>query len=144
MNTGSILNRINFGLAAAGGRVPGITVAGWPEATALAVLPREQQVDGVIRTLLGGSASPDTRDVLLTGTNPFLQSKTVQDTRTNQQADRRAERVPLARQQQQAGRAVAKPGQGQSLTQAIGVIPNVTGLAQIVGLALGAPEFQRR
>jgi uncharacterized protein (DUF1800 family) len=178
MNTGSILNRINFGLAAAAGRVPGIKVADWIETKTLAMLSREQQVDGVIRTLLGGSASTDTRDVLLTGTNPFLQSQASQDTLRamakremagvsamsgsalgalpaplstvstardpNQRADQRVNNVPLARQQQQAGRDVAKPGQGQSLTQVIGTVPNVTGLAQIIGLALGAPEFQRR
>ena len=125
----------------------------------------------MIRTLLGGAASPDTRDVLLTGTNPFLQSQAAQDTlkemqkrdaadnastnnmmgatstmgdRSNQRADQRAQNVPLAKQQSQAGRAIAKPGQGPSLQQVIGTVPNVTGLAQIVGLALGAPEFQRR
>ena len=173
MNTGAILNRINFGMAAAGGRVPGIKVNDWPETKALAVLSKDEQVDGVIRTLLGGSASPDTRDVLLTGTNPFLQSKAAQDTlaamqkvddsmsnamgnnmtaatstlgadRANQRADQRAQKVPLAKQQQQAGRDIAKPGQGPSLQKVIGNVPNVTGLAQIVGLALGAPEFQRR
>ncbi|WP_337241685.1 hypothetical protein, partial [Proteus faecis] len=45
-----------------------------PAAAALQPLPREQQVDGVIRELLGGAVSPDTRQVLLTGTNPFLQA----------------------------------------------------------------------
>ena len=36
MNTGAILNRINFGLAAASGRVPGITLAAWPLTAELA------------------------------------------------------------------------------------------------------------
>lgn len=180
MNTGSILNRINFGLAAASGRVPGIRVADWAPARELANLPREQQVDGVIRTLLGGSASADTRDVLLTGTNPFLQGKAATDsfavsdaagnsmsgmvaattdvaaggarkrarakgaaTADDRRMDRAA-RVPLAQQQAAAAREAAKPGQGSSLTQAIGTLPQISGLAQIVGLALGAPEFQRR
>lgn len=180
MNTGSILNRINFGLAAASGRVPGIRVADWAPAHALATLPREQQVDGVIRTLLGGSASADTRDVLLTGTNPFLQGKAASDsfvvsdaavnfmngmaaaatdmaaggarkrasargaTTAEDRRMNRASRAPLAQQQAAAAREAAKPGQGGSLTQAIGTLPQTTGLAQIVGLALGAPEFQRR
>ena len=167
MNTGSILNRINFGLAAASGRVPGVRIADWPTSRELATLPREQQVDGVIRTLLGGSASPDTRQVLLTGTNPFLQGKGGSDSAfVNDDADRalmtgetatsrkaeqadvrrnqREDRIPIARQQQQVAREAAKPGQGGSLTQSIGNLPQITGLAQIVGLALGAPEFQRR
>lgn len=170
MNTGSILNRINFGLAAASGRVPNIKLADWAPSKELASLPREQQVDGVIRNLLGGAASSDTRLVLLTGTNPFLNGKVATDSSTviddadnNMNAmaapkgvaakraaaaeDRRmdrADRVPLARQQSAAAREAAKPGQGASLTQSIGNLPQATGLAQIVGLALGAPEFQRR
>jgi len=173
MNTGSILNRINFGLAAASGRVPGIRMAEWSATRELAAVPREQQVDGVIRALLGGEASTDTRQVLLTGTNPFLQGKAAADSfamsddtntmsttntmtgppagaaarRAAAAEDRRLDRanqVPLARQQATAAREAAKPGQGASLTQAIGTLPQMTGLALIVGLALGAPEFQRR
>ena len=110
MNTGSILNRINFGLAVASGRVPGVRLVDWPAAKSLATLSREQQVDGVIRELLGGAASNDTRQVLLTGTNPFLEAR----------------------------------DKGTTLTQDIATLPPAQGLAQIVGLALGAPEFQRR
>ncbi len=78
MNTGAILNRINFGLAVASGavasgRVPGIRLPAWPLTAPLATAPRESQVDGVIKALLGGTVSSDTRQVLLTGTNPFLQ-----------------------------------------------------------------------
>jgi hypothetical protein len=62
-------------------------------------------VDGVIRTLLGGATSNETREVLMSGTNPLL--------------TRRG--------------GMAADGQ-----------PSPAGLAQIVGLALGAPEFQRR
>jgi uncharacterized protein (DUF1800 family) len=172
MNTGAILNRINFGMAAAGGRVPGIKMSDWPETKTLAIVDRNDQVDGVIRTLLGGSASPDTRDVLLTGTNPFLQSQVAQDTlaamtkrdsnssnssnntmatTSTMGADRGSlrmgQRVPAglpAKPQTQPGRVIAKPGQAPSPQKGIGNVPNVTGLAQIVGLALGAPEFQRR
>lgn len=112
MNTGAILNRINFGLAVASSRVPGVRLPQWPATSQLASLPREQQVDGVIRELLGGSASNDTRQVLLTGTNPFLAARgSASDTLLAEAPGRRS-------------------------------APN--GFAQIVGLALGAPEFQRR
>ena len=173
MNTGSILNRINFGLAAASGRVPNIKLADWGPGKELASLTREQQVDGVIRNLFGGAASADTRQVLLSGTNPFLSGKSASENFTalddadassmnasvnpsspiaadkraaiadNRRMDR-AERVPLARQQSAVAREAAKPGQGASLTQSIGNLPPQSGFAQIVGLALGAPEFQRR
>jgi uncharacterized protein (DUF1800 family) len=160
MNTGAILNRINFGLAAASGRVPGIKLAEWPAAKTLATLPREQQVDGVIRELLGGAVSTDTRQVLLTGTNPFLQARgseadslALDDddammmgdaTATSARRNARADRRPLAQQQKAAGREAVRPTRGATLTQAIGTLPPAQGLAQIVGLALGAPEFQRR
>jgi uncharacterized protein (DUF1800 family) len=100
INTGAILNRINFGLAVAADRIPGTTVEHWPVAIQLADKPRDTQVDGVISALLGGDASPDTRRILMSGTHPLLP----------------------------AGSAEADP----------------QGFAQIVGLAIGAPEFQRR
>jgi uncharacterized protein (DUF1800 family) len=120
MNTGAILNRINFGVAVAEGRVPGVRLATWPAARALVALPRDGQVDGVIRELLGGAASSDTRQVLLTGTNPFLQARGRAAADSLGTMTDMAPAVPTAapRPQQQ--------------------------LAQIVGLALGAPEFQRR
>lgn len=99
MNTGSILNRINFGIAAAANRLPGARVSSIPGLDSLASAPRQKQVDAVITLLLGGSASPDTRAVLLSGENPLLANAKVTD---------------------------------------------ITGLAQVIGLALGSPEFQRR
>ncbi len=124
MNTGAILNRINFGLAMASGRVPGVRLAQWPAAARLMPLPREAQVDGVIRELLGGAASNDTRQVLLTGTNPFLAARAA-DATDSLLVDDDAPEMPMTPAR---GRRTAAP----------------TGLAQIVGLALGAPEFQRR
>ena len=124
MNTGAILNRINFGLAMASGRVPGVRLAQWPAAARLAPLPREAQVDGVIRELLGGAASNDTRQVLLTGTNPFLAARAA-GTADSLLVDDDGPEMPMTPAR---GRRTAAP----------------TGLAQIVGLALGAPEFQRR
>ncbi len=168
MNTGSILNRINFGLAAASGRVPGVRLANWPATTQLAAVPREQQVDGVIQELFGGAVSSDTRQVLLTGTNPFLQARaatdtmridtdddpamvSAMDTRNRSDLDARAgktrqreTRRTIEQQQKAAGREAIKPTRAATLTQAIGTLPPMVGFAQIVGLALGAPEFQRR
>ena len=97
MNSGAILNRINFGLQMASGRIPGVTFGRVAEIESLRSAPRNAQVDGVVKVLFGGQVSPDTRQVLLTGENP------------------------LAGEKNQLG-----------------------GLQQIVGLALGAPEFQRR
>ncbi len=168
MNTGAILNRINFGLAAASGRVPGIRLSAWPLTAQIATSSRDDQVDAVIEELFGGAVSSDTRQVLLTGTNPFLQQHggandslltadndapmmngmASGDMSTNARRQgasaRRAARAPAAQQQQAAGREAVRPERGGTLTQSIGSLPSLTGLTQIVGLALGAPEFQRR
>ncbi|MEP6689946.1 MAG: DUF1800 domain-containing protein [Gemmatimonadaceae bacterium] len=100
VNAGSVLSRINFGLALATGRVAGIKLAGWPAAAYLAGAPPSVQVDSVVADILGGDASPDTRRILITGENPLLGAE--------------------------------RPA------------PAKTPLANLVGLALGAPEFQRR
>ena len=97
MNSGAILNRINFGLTMASGRVPGVVFGRVPEIDALRTASREAQVDGVVKLLFGGQVSADTREVLRSGENPLATENT-----------------------------------------------RLGGLQQVVGLALGAPEFQRR
>ena len=102
INTGAILARINFGLDGRGRtrtrRVAG-GVDGWTSRSPHC--RTTQQVDGVIRAILGGEASPDTRKVLESGVNPMASDSTANATRRG-------------------------------------------GLETMVGLALGAPEFQRR
>jgi uncharacterized protein (DUF1800 family) len=97
MNSGAILNRINFGLSMATRRVPGMTFGIVSELDSLQPLAREAQVDGVVKLFFGGQVSPDTRQVLLKGENPLATERS-----------------------------------------------SLSGLQQVVGLALGAPEFQRR
>ena len=59
-------------------------------------------------------------------------------------ADRRTERRGdrLSDNPAAAAREAIKPGRAQA--PVVGQLPPLSGLAQIVGLALGAPEFQRR
>ena len=85
----------------AAGRVPGASLAEWTDGAELAALPHTAQVDGVIRSILGGEASPDTRKVLESGVNPMASDSTSSANQRN-------------------------------------------GFENMVGLALGAPEFQRR
>ena len=110
LNTGAILGRINFGVAVAAGRIPGVSPTNWKGAESLRDAPIERQVDAVVDALLGGGVSPDTRTILITGQNPFLASAAALDSTT----------------------AMARPAQP------------LKGLALIVGLAIGSPEFQRR
>src|SRR4029079_6756090 len=74
MNTGAILNRINFGMTVAANRIPGVTLSGVPGIDSLRNAPRATQVDAVVSLLLSGSASPDTRAVLMKGENPLASS----------------------------------------------------------------------
>ena len=99
LNSGALLNRINFGAALATDQVPGVRLAAWAPAMRLRGATRDEQVRVVVDELLGGDASPETRRLLLNGFNPAL-----------------GERPD----------------------------PRLTGVAGVVGLALGSPEFQKR
>ena len=140
MNTGAILNRINFGMAAAANRLPGVSLNRWPEASRLRNATRAEQVDGVVLSLLGGQVSPQTREILTSGVNPMM-AKAAADSSSVMMAavDSTADPDPTM--------PVDNTPQGRRMrlaAQGFGNIPELTGLAQVVGLALGSPEFQRR
>jgi uncharacterized protein (DUF1800 family) len=127
MNAGAILNRINFGLALAGDRVPGVVTGVVSELEATRDQPRERQVDAVVRVFFGGQVSPETREMLLSGENPFA-TRAGSDT---------AASTPMAP-------AMGPPGPGRNQPRVDMSAVRLSGLDQIIGLALGAPEFQRR
>jgi uncharacterized protein (DUF1800 family) len=133
MNTGAILNRINFGMAVAANRIPGLNFAALPGIDSLRNAPREKQVDAVVSLLLSGSASPDTRTVLIRGENPLASpaAATVEMTKGTEGND-------------DMMATVDRPRRANQLALGLGSIPQLDGVAQIVGLALGSPEFQRR
>jgi uncharacterized protein (DUF1800 family) len=167
MNTGAILNRINFGMAVAAGRLPGVNLAAIPGLDTLRTASRAKQVDAVVAMVLSGIASPDTRKVLESGENPLLANATpddiarakaagvstddptatmtaddnpqMQDLRNMTPQERRAAR-------QQNGGAIKANIGNQAMLQGrgLGPAPQLNGIAQILGLALGSPEFQRR
>jgi uncharacterized protein (DUF1800 family) len=152
MNTGAILNRINFGLAVAANRVPGATLNHWPDAVALASAPRAAQVDTVVNDILGGSVSPDTRAILMSGDHPLLAAMTRDQTAVDG-TDRANGRTSAPDSGDPTGDVMAAMDasggdmmDARRRRQARGAagVPPLQGLAQVVGLALGAPEFQRR
>ena len=147
MNTGAILNRINFGMAAAANRIPGANVRSVPGIDSLSSASRQKQVDAVVSVLLSGSVSPDTRAVLMSGENPLLAnaSETPASTSNNDgsesepmDAQAMGDGLPAFDNGRRAG-ARANPFGTQN-----GAPLQLTGIAQVVGLALGSPEFQRR
>src|SRR5438876_10048296 len=127
MNTGAILNRINFGLAVAAERLPGVDIRALPALDTIRSTAREKQVDAVISAILNGMVSPDTRAVLLSGDHPMLGAGS--GTRDAGSEGREPE--------------VALPSSRFPLPRSLGNIPPLSELPQIVGLALGSPEFQR-
>ena len=131
INTGAILNRINFGLAMAGGAMPGARPERWPRYGEIRTAPRENQVDAVIAGFLGGEASVETRGILERGENPLAancESKAAECELPSDSSSAEEEMAP-------AGRNRRDP-----LSRPV----NLNGLNEIIGLALGAPEFQRR
>jgi uncharacterized protein (DUF1800 family) len=143
LNTGSILNRINFGVAIAAGRVPGVSPVNWKGAESLRNATTEQQVDGVVSALLGGGVSPDTRAILITGKNPFLASPAALDT-TPEMARPKEPADPDEAMMMLPEPGGGPPFRGPARDRAFGRLQPPTGLALIVGLAIGSPEFQRR
>lgn len=164
MNTGAILGRINFGLTVAADRLPGARLAGWPEYAALREASREVQVDRVIAAFLGGTASPETREILTSGVNPMLpagadgsrgddvpagtagagvpadmMTGVTSDPAADRSADAAGERGKLAPGLPRL--AARRPGTRAPARLAP---PRLSGLDQVIGLALGSPEFQRR
>lgn len=141
MNAGAILNRINFGLVLAAGRIPGASLARWPDAARLRSATREEQVDAVVGAFLGGQASPDTRQILSSGENPML-AKLSGSVDSNSSANvvepmEESAMIPDGPMRLAARRRAGVAG-------AFGPPVQLGGLAQVVGLAIGAPEFQRR
>ncbi|MBA2706947.1 MAG: DUF1800 domain-containing protein [Gemmatimonadaceae bacterium] len=153
MNAGAILNRINFGLAIAANRIPGARIESVPTLDSLKTLDRARQVDGVVALLLNGSASPETRKTLMTGENALVSAAgsanaagevgaatdggaVMENAATGDEMMAQNPRLKANNGKQGARRANPL---GRSAA-----LPALTGIAQVVGLALGSPEFQRR
>jgi uncharacterized protein (DUF1800 family) len=131
LNTGAILNRINFGTMAVSGQVPGVLLDRWPTAQAVKDASREVQVDAVVASLLGGGVSTDTRQILVTGRNPFLEANPNAAADTSLMIDDDPPAMTIGAGRRPGRERLAKPRP-------------LDAFAQIVGLALGSPEFQRR
>ena len=145
MNSGAILNRINFGVTVAAGRLPGAALSQWNETEQLRSATRDQQVDAVILAFFGGQASPDTRQILLSGENPLATKLAASAPADSMSTDMSS--MTMGADAPMRGR-VAPPAKNgaprQAVARGMGQPVQLNGLAQVVGLAIGAPEFQRR
>ena len=94
----------------------------------------------MISAFLGGQASPDTRDILIRGENPLA-------AKLADQAERApTPMAPTAKDDddRMAAMQEARPRRPGARGAPLGGPIQLEGLAQVVGLAIGAPEFQRR
>jgi uncharacterized protein (DUF1800 family) len=137
MNTGAILNRINFGVALAQGVIPGAEVREWPPYDGLLRASREQQVDSIVTAFFGGSASPETLEILRSGKNPMLETTSGESSELLRDEDAVSMREDT--DSTGAGRRA-----GRRVQRRFGNSIPLAGLDLMIGLALGSPEFQRR
>jgi len=151
INTGAILNRMNFGLAVGADRLPGASVQSWSVAKALRDAPESAQVDGLVRALFGGIVSPDTRQVLLSGTNPLLtkagagaDSLFATDDDPDMMAPPANARVRARTRNADAPTMTPAEARQAARRNPMATLPALAGFPKLVGLAIGAPEFQRR
>jgi uncharacterized protein (DUF1800 family) len=137
VNTGGLLERLNFGLTLASNRIPGTRVDlkhFLQDATSGQTLDKKQITDRFLDVIIGGDISPKTKEVLLKQLSDqtalivpavTTESVSLKDTMSGEVMDQRPQRM----QRQQLARSDA----------------NITDpVTKIVGLILGSPEFQRQ
>lgn len=150
INTGSLLNRMNFGLAIASGRVPGVRVDlaalnhnREPESAEAAlqtyakILLPERNVDETVKRLTPMLNAPE------------LQQKVEAAAEKNQIAQRDEDDEELMMNDKQEQRILnGKPGKknnnGKRMEAALYAKGDNSMLSQVVGIIIGSPEFQRR
>ncbi len=159
INTGALLNRMNFGLALASQKIPGIqfnlaainnnhepeSAAAALEKYSLLILPERNTAATVKRlTPLINDPSIQQKIDVAAGKNAAVSEKNItmeSDAAMEPEADghKQSKQINEAR----LARKAFKKGKGKEI-----VIPAAAGnnsmLAQVVGIILGSPEFQRR
>jgi hypothetical protein len=134
VNTGGLLERLNFGLALAGNKIPGTRVDLSRHAGKDA--PPAQVLDKLLEVIVSGEVSPATKQTLLKQLNQPLPEPKPQAMTARASQDDLMMMPPAERREQ---RQIARLEQQNTATP--GTNPEVVKLA---GLILGSPEFQRQ
>jgi hypothetical protein len=149
INSGSLLNRMNFGLALASGRIPGIKINllalnenHEPESAESALkiysqlLMPERNVDETVKRLKPLLTDPELAKKIDDAAGQTATAKVAMQEEDKEMMvdDGEMESKPSKKQG-------GKKGGGGDLQLATG---NNTMLAQVVGIIIGSPEFQRR
>lgn len=150
INTGSLLNRMNFGLALASGRIPGININllalnhnHEPESAEEALkiysklLMPERNVDETIKRLTPLLTDPELiKKVDDAAGNTSLAKQAEKDNEEMMMTD-----DDMKENQKKQNKLVGKKNNNDGIQLAKG---NNTMLAQVVGIIIGSPEFQRK
>jgi hypothetical protein len=138
INSGALLNRMNFGLALATGRVPGVRVD-------LAALNNNHEPESPEAALaIYSKLLMPERDLSQTikQLTPMLNEKDLAS--KVETAAAKTPQVSKVEEMDMEMNTVAKKGRGKGRAAQTTVNGNNTMLAQVVGVILGSPEFQRK
>jgi hypothetical protein len=154
VNTGGLLERLNFGLALASNRIPGtrVDLKRFAGNAAGADLDKVKVMDRFLEIIVGGNVSPRTRDLLLTQLDqevaiipapPRREMRRVADDESGEtDGESRAMPGEMARERSETPARPDAGGRGRQLAR---LQANITDpVTKIVGLILGSPEFQRQ
>ncbi|MFN2497463.1 MAG: DUF1800 domain-containing protein [Pyrinomonadaceae bacterium] len=133
VNTGGLLERLNFGLTLASNRIPGtrVDLKRFLDNSSSDSFDKSQMMDRFLNVIVAGDMSAKTRETLLKQINDQTTLPVPAAARTDMNAPAQDEIMQQrpARQRQQLARVDA----------------NITDpITKIVGLILGSPEFQRQ
>lgn len=146
VNTGGLLERMNFGLALASNRVQGtrVNLSSVTGAVSRSEVDKAKVMDDSLRTILGGDVSPATREALL---KQLDQEMVVSLPAPRSQVDTPRQRPEMGAEMEGPPPVGLPPGGGPQgrLQQRPRVEASINDpVTKVVGLILGTPEFQRQ
>jgi hypothetical protein len=139
VNTGALLERLNFGLALASNRIPGTRVnleRFLPDASTGSTIDKARVMERFLTIIVQGDVSGQTRQTLLKQLDAPIVAPSSSDAGTNTIADATVE---MEANQRGGGRRRQRQMAQVDLSTADN--PEVV---KVVGLILGSPEFQRQ
>ncbi len=133
VNTGGLLERLNFGLALAANRIPGtrLDLKRFIDRSSSQAVDKREVMNRFLNVLVGGDISPKTRETLLAQMDQ--QGTTAPQTSALTESNGDVSKEEMAMSDSRRGRGTNRMD--------VSVNDPVT---KIVGLILGSPEFQRQ
>jgi len=144
VNTGALLERLNFALALVSNRIPGTRVdlarfAG-SAATSSTAVDQHKVVDQFLQLVLQGDISPKSREVLMKQLSDQTTAP-IASTEMSAMDNQRREAAPQNASDDNA--ATGRRGQRRNRTREDATVGNPE-VARIAALIIGSPEFQRQ